>query len=125
MVSDTASRLRRSLACYSLAERLSDRNRAFGIVEDIMPIHARAKGMLKVAEQAGHPAKMDFSRLRMPLLAISAEDDRFGTAETARKIAAMVPQSELTILPDGGHIWLGHDEEVADRMQAFIGGSRD
>lgn len=39
---------------------------------------------------------------------VSAEDDRFGTAATARKIAEIVPHSELTILPDGGHIWLGH-----------------
>ena len=102
----------------------SERKRAFGIASDIMPIHARTKGMLNDAAQAGHPAKVDFSLLRMPVLVISAEDDRFGTAATARKIAAMVPRSELTILPDGGHIWLGHDEAVAERMQAFISGSR-
>lgn len=98
----------------------SERRRAFAIASDIMPIHARAKGMLNDAEQAGHPAKMDYSRLTMPLLLISAEDDRFGTAATARKIAAMVPRSELIILPDGGHIWLGHDKEVAERMHDFI-----
>lgn len=63
---------------------------------------------------------MDFSRLKMPVLIISAEDDRFGTAATARKIADVVAQAELTILPDGGHIWLGHDEAVANRMHAFI-----
>ena len=78
--------------------------------------------MLNDAKQAGNPAKMDYAQLRMPLLVISAEDDRFGTAVTARKIAAMAPHSELTILPDGGHIWLGHDEAVAERMQTFISG---
>lgn len=97
-----------------------ERRRAFAILSDIMPIHARAKGILNDATQAGHPAKMDFSCLNMPLLVISAEDDRFGTAATARKIAEIVPHAELTVLPDGGHIWLGHDEEVAKRMQAFI-----
>lgn len=76
--------------------------------------------MLNDARQAGHPAAMDFSQLRMPILLISAEDDRFGTASTARKIAAVVPQAELTILPDGGHIWLGHDYEVAQRMHRFL-----
>jgi len=98
----------------------SERKRAFAIVSDMMPIHARAKGMLNDARQAGHPANMDFSRLKMPLLVISAEDDRFGTAATARKIAAMVPRSKLTILPDGGHIWLGHNEAVAERIRVFI-----
>lgn len=97
-----------------------ERERAFAILSGMMPIHARARGMLNDARQAGHPSKMDFSRLRMPVLIISAEDDRFGTAATARKIAGILPQAELTILPDGGHIWLGRDTEVADRIQAFL-----
>ena len=103
----------------------SEHRRAFAILTDMMPIRARAKGMLNDARQAGHPAKMDFSRLKMPVLVISAEDDRFGTAATARKIAEIVPQAELTILPDGGHIWLGHDDEVASRMEKFISGTTE
>jgi 2-hydroxy-6-oxonona-2,4-dienedioate hydrolase len=103
----------------------SERKRAFAILWDMMPIHARAKGMLNDALQAGHPARMDFSRLLMPVLIISAEDDRFGTAATARKIAKALPHAELAILPDGGHIWLGHDEAVADRIQGFIGAVRE
>lgn len=103
---------------------LSERRRAFSIASDIMPIRARTRGMLNDAVQAGHPAKMDFSGLTMPLLVISAEDDRFGTAATARKISAMAPHSELTIFPAGGHIWLGHDKAVAERIHAFIGGPR-
>jgi len=104
------------LAKVSQAERA----RAFAILSDMMPISARAKGMLNDANQAGHPAAMDFSQLRMPVLLISAEDDRFGTAATARKIAAVLPQAELTILPDGGHIWIGHDADVAQRISRFI-----
>lgn len=103
----------------------SERRRAFAILSDMMPIHARAKGMVNDAGQAGHPAKMDFSRLNMPVLVISAEDDRFGTAATARRIAEIVPKAELTILPDGGHIWLGHDDAVADRIQTFINSVRE
>ena len=80
----------------------------------------RAKGMLNHARQAGHPAAMDFSQLRMPVLLISAEDDRFGTAATARKIAAVMPQAELTVLPDGGHIRLGQDDEVAQLIHRFL-----
>ncbi len=104
------------LARVSRAERA----RAFAIMSDIMPIGARAKGMLNDARQAGHPVAMDFSLLRMPVLLISAEDDRFGTAATARKISAAVPHAEMTILPDGGHIWLGHNHEVTQRMHRFL-----
>ena len=70
------------LATVSQAERA----RAFAILADIMPIGARAKGMLNDARQAGHPAAMDFSQLRMPVLLISAEDDRF---DPLRKILAL------------------------------------
>ena len=87
----------------------------------MMPIHARSRGMLNDARQAGHPARLDFAALAMPVLLLSAEDDRFGTAATARKIAAVVPHAQLTIFPDGGHIWLGHDDAVADRIHEFIG----
>lgn len=97
-----------------------ERARAFTILSDIMPISARAKGMLNDAQQAGHPAAMDFSQLRMPVLLISAEDDRFGTAATARKLTRVVRQAEMIILPDGGHIWLGHDDKVAEQMHRFL-----
>ena len=98
----------------------AERARAFSILSDIMPIGQRAKGMLNDAKQAGHPAEMDFAALHMPVLLISAEDDRFNTAATARKIAKALPTAQLTILPDGGHIWLGHDDEVAERMHQFL-----
>lgn len=98
-----------------------ERGRAMAILSDMLPINARAKGMLNDARQAGHPARMDFARLSMPVLLISADDDRFGTAATARRIAEVVPQAQLTIFPDGGHIWLGHDAEVADLIHAFVG----
>ncbi len=98
----------------------AERARAFAILSDIMPIGARAKGMLNDAWQAGHPAALNFEQLQMPVLLISVEDDRFGTAATARKIAEVVPNAELTMIPDGGHIWLGHDDEVAERMHRFL-----
>jgi 2-hydroxy-6-oxonona-2,4-dienedioate hydrolase len=98
----------------------AERARAFAILCGMMPIRARAKGMLNDARQAGEPAHLDFARLKVPVLLISAEDDRFGTAATARKIAAMVPNAELYILLDGGHIWLGHDDPVANRIDRFI-----
>ncbi len=99
--------------------RASERRRAFAILSDMLPIHARARGMLNDARQAGHPAKMDFSQLKMPVLVISAEDDRFGTAATARQIAKIVPHAKLIVFANGGHIWLGHDEAVAKLIHSF------
>lgn len=96
-----------------------ERRRAYRILEEIMPISARARGMRNDARLAGSPARVDFTRIRVPTLVISVEDDRFGTAATAREIARAIPRSQLVIFPRGGHIWLGHDDAVADAIADF------
>ena len=97
-----------------------ERARAYRILDEIMPVERRSRGLLNDARLAGSPASMDFSRIKVPTLAISARDDRFGTAATARDLAATMPIAKLHIFPDGGHIWVGHDKDlwriVADFM---------
>jgi pimeloyl-ACP methyl ester carboxylesterase len=97
-----------------------ERRRARRILAEILPVSARTSGMRNDARLAGHPAPVDFSRIAVPTLVISVEDDRFGTAATARHIAGQVPGARLVIYPSGGHIWLGHDEEVADEVARFV-----
>lgn len=106
----------------ALLEAMSpaERQRAYAILDQILPISRRWRGMLNDAQLAGHPARIDFRRLRVPLLLLSAEDDRFGTAPTARAISAQVPGSKLVIYPTGGHIFLGHQEDSADETVRFV-----
>ncbi len=98
----------------------AERRRAYTILEDLMPIGARSRGMLNDGRLAGSPARVDFSQIQVPTLVISVEDDRFGTAATSRDIAASVPQARLVTYPSGGHIWLGHDDAVADEVAQFV-----
>ncbi len=102
----------------------AERERAFTVLRELLPVSARARGLLNDAEQAGHPARIDFSRIGVPALILSTEDDRFGTAQTARDIATQLPQARLVVYPSGGHLWLGHDEAVADEVQRFVRGIR-
>lgn len=97
-----------------------ERQRAFAILDQILPISDRWRGMLNDANLAGHPARVDFSRLRVPLLLLSADDDRFGTAPTARAIARRVPGSRLVVYPAGGHIFLGHQQDSAREVARFV-----
>jgi pimeloyl-ACP methyl ester carboxylesterase len=97
-----------------------ERRRAYRILEELMPISARSRGMLNDARLAGSPARVDFSRISVPTLIISVEDDRFGTAATARHIAAAVSGARLIIFPTGGHIWLDHDRAVAEEVGSFV-----
>jgi 2-hydroxy-6-oxonona-2,4-dienedioate hydrolase len=97
-----------------------ERRRAYRILEELMPISARSRGMINDAQLAGRPARVDFSHIAVPTLIISVEDDRFGTAATARHIARAVPGAKLVIYPTGGHIWLDHDGALADEVGLFL-----
>jgi pimeloyl-ACP methyl ester carboxylesterase len=66
------------------------------------------------------PAGVDLRQLRGPLLLLSADDDRFGTAATARAIARQVPGSRLIIYRTGGHIFLGHQRDSAAEIARFV-----
>ena len=98
----------------------SEQHRAYAILDQILPISRRWRGMLNDAKLAGHPSRVDFSQLRVPLLLLSAEDDQFGTAPTARAIARQVSGSRLIIYPTGGHIFLGHQRESAAETARFV-----
>ena len=96
-----------------------ERERGLRTLRHLMPIEPRAAAMLNDARLAGAPADVDPAGLQVPTLVISCADDRFGTTGTARRIASLVPAATVHIFPTGGHIWLGHDEEVAERIAAF------
>jgi pimeloyl-ACP methyl ester carboxylesterase len=99
---------------------LQEQARARGILRDILPVSARAKGLLNDGIQAGTPPEQEIGNIKVPTLAISVEDDRFGTADAARHIAATVPGAELVIYPSGGHVWVGHDAEMWLSVDTFL-----
>lgn len=98
----------------------AEAERAREILRGILPVSRRAEGLFNDALLAGHPAPSALETIAAPTFAISAEDDRFGTAKAARHIAATVPGARLTVFPSGGHIWLGHDRDLFDQIDAFL-----
>jgi pimeloyl-ACP methyl ester carboxylesterase len=105
----------------SLLVRVSaeERERAFDVLHDLLPVSLRARGFANDWALAGNPARMPFGQVAVPTMVISAEDDRFGTAQTARELAGAIAGAQLLMLPDGGHLWLGHDQAVADAIAVF------
>ncbi len=97
-----------------------ERQRAEIILHELQPISQRTMGMRNDALYAGSATSIDLAGIRPPMLIVSTEDDLFGTDETARTIAARVPAARLVIYPSGGHIWLGHDEAMANEIMQFI-----
>ena len=103
----------------------SEQRRAARILDEIMPVAQRSKGMLNDARLAGNPAHTDFSKITVPTLVISVADDRFGTAATARDIAAAMPASRMVLYPSGGHIWIEHDQDLWREVARFVAGIQD
>lgn len=90
------------------------------VLQDVLPVSARSRGLLNDSRLAGAPARMAYEQIQAPTLAISVEDDRYGTYEAARFIADTVPGAAFIGYLTGGHLWVGHDAEVFAAIAAFL-----
>ena len=73
--------------------------------------------------KAGAPSPTPCKRIEAPTPIVSCEDDLFGTAATARLLAARIPNARAVIYPEGGHVWLAPDAEVAELTAEFVASS--
>lgn len=96
-----------------------ERLRAETILAELMPVSRKGDGLRTDGFWAGAPSPTAVERISVPTLIVSCEDDRFGTAGTARTLHGRIPGARLVVYPEGGHIWLGHDEDVADEIAGF------
>ncbi len=94
--------------------------RVHRILWHILPISLRAAGLINDAQLARHPAPVDLARIAAPTLAVSLQDDLFGTHLAAQHIAATVPGARLLSYATGGHIWAGHDADLFAQVDAFL-----
>ncbi|MDP2214666.1 alpha/beta fold hydrolase [Phenylobacterium sp.] len=97
-----------------------EQQRAAEILFHILPISARRGGLAMDSATAGSPPPYPLDQLSCPVLAISAQDDLYGTADAAAHAAALAPQGRLLLFEDGGHLWIGHDAEVWAAIAEFI-----
>lgn len=98
----------------------AEQERVRRVLWNIFPVSDRADGILNDARLSSAPAPMPVERIVAPTLAVSVEDDRFGTYEAARYIAATVPRARLLSFRTGGHIWAGHDVELFGEVHRFL-----
>jgi pimeloyl-ACP methyl ester carboxylesterase len=60
--------------------------------------------------------------VKTPTLVISAVDDPMALHSGARVLAERIPDARLVAVPDGGHIMLGHGDEVRQEVSQFLSG---
>ena len=59
-------------------------------------------------------------QIQVPTLVVSAEDDPISLPANVRALAAQMPNARLYVVPDGGHLFFGHDEEVRGEIANFL-----
>jgi len=90
------------------------------MLEHILPIAPRQAGLLNDASVISSLERFDLERIALPTLAISAADCLYGTFEGARYTAEHVPGARFIGYPTGGHLCVGHQEEFASEIAAFL-----
>lgn len=85
----------------------------------ILPVSKRAKGIENDKIVSANLTRYALEDLRVPLLAISASDDGYGTFDSARYTAQQCNGTFLGF-ESGGHLLVGHDAQVRLRISAFL-----
>jgi 2-hydroxy-6-oxonona-2,4-dienedioate hydrolase len=98
----------------------SERARAIAMLDAVQPVSARRRGLNIDARVTSKLPRYEIERIAAPALIISAEDDLYGTFENARYTASQIRGAKFISYPDGGHIWLGHDDEIHREIAAFL-----
>lgn len=102
------------------AASLDDQARVDEILRNILPVSRRQRGLMNDAMLAANPARQKLERIVAPTLAISLEDDRFGTYDAARYMVETIPGARMVGFPTGGHVWVGHDAELFAEVDGFL-----
>lgn len=96
----------------------AERERVTVLMHSLLPLSRRIAGI--EAEAAFEMKPWPLQGICAPTLIVSAEDDLFCTLPGARFTAAGIPDAELEVLPDGGHLMVGHGARVEARVAEFL-----
>ena len=94
--------------------------RVNAMLDTILPVSARAKGLRSDTAISKRLTPADLKSIRAPTLVISARDDRYGTFASAQYTASQIAGARFIGFTDGGHIWVGHDDEVMAAILALL-----
>lgn len=97
-----------------------ERARVDEVLQHILPISSRRLGLLNDAAVVSSLRRYDLERIVVPTLAISVADDLYGTFDGARYTAEHIPRARFIGYPTGGHLCVGHQDELAAEIAAFL-----
>lgn len=97
-----------------------ERARVAQVLDHVLPVSPRRLGLLNDAAVTSTLPRYELERIAAPTLVLSAADDLFGTYDGARYSAEHIPRARFIGYPSGGHLWVGHQQEVMSEIAAFL-----
>lgn len=91
------------------------------LMSHILPVSPRRLGLQNDAAVTSSLTRYELERIQAPTLAISMQDDLFGTYAGARYSADHIPGARFIGYPTGGHVWVGHHQELMSAIAQFLG----
>ena len=98
-----------------------DRALVSGLVAGFLPVTARRAGLANEGAAIDPSAQFRLAEIAAPVLVIHARDDGINPFAIGDYTARHLPAAEFLPLEGGGHLLLGHAEEVRGRVGAFLG----
>jgi pimeloyl-ACP methyl ester carboxylesterase len=90
------------------------------MLQHILPVTARRLGLINDASVTMHLEPYPLESVETPALLIGTADDLYGTFDAARLASERIPNARFLSYPTGGHLWVGHHEEVTSAIAAFL-----
>ncbi len=96
----------------------------------MMPVSERKAGVVLDAavtnpDMARNYESYDIENLQVPVLILHAKDDKLASYEDAVSALTRLPDCTFVSFEDGGHMMVGHEDEVRDAVESFITGGVD
>ena len=98
----------------------ADRATVDTVIEHLLPVTARRLGLINDGRVVSALDRYPLEQIKVPTLALSAADDLYMTYDGAQYTAAHVTGATFIGLPTGGHLWIGHADEVASAVAGFM-----
>ena len=97
-----------------------ERARVVQVLDHILPVSPRRLGLLNDAGVTSTLPRYELERIAAPTLIISMADDLFGTFDGARYSAEHISHARFIGYPNGGHLWVGHQQEIMSEIATFL-----
>jgi pimeloyl-ACP methyl ester carboxylesterase len=99
-------------------------DRIYAMLDLIQPISERESGLRNEGAVAQSLRRYDLEAIAAPTLIASVEDDLFLTYANARYTAEHIPHAKFVGFARGGHLWVGHEAEMAAAVTDFLAATR-